>query len=128
MNGFKFELLNPSDNAAVEEYEAAFYQSFSKVTTNRLVQKLWLWDHETGRLKTRVPYQDQLICALRDQAGRLRSAMAFNIIAAPVPGRIVRLRASAGANGELRSAYLFRAHRTNAPSVFELLVKLPGVA
>ena len=79
MNDFKFELLNSSDSAAVEEYEAAFYQSFSKVTTNRLVQKLWLWDHQAGRLKTRIPYQDQLICALRDQAGRLLSAMAFNV-------------------------------------------------
>ncbi len=79
MNDFKFELLNPSDPVAVQEYEAAFYQAFAKVTTNRLVQKLWLWDHETGRVRTRVRYQDQLICTLRDQAGRLRSAMAFNL-------------------------------------------------
>ncbi len=79
MNDFKFELLNPYNPASVQEYEVAFYQSFAKVTTNRLVQKLWLWDHEAGRLKTRVPYQDQLICTLRDQAGRLRSAMAFNV-------------------------------------------------
>ncbi len=79
MNDFQFELLNPSDPAAVQEYEAAFYKAFARVTTNRLVQKLWLWDDETARVKTRVPYQDQLICTLRDQAGRLRSAMAFNV-------------------------------------------------
>ena len=79
MNDFKLELLNPSDPAAVQEYEAAFYQAFARLTTNRLVQKLWLWDHESGRVKTRVPYQDQIICTLRDQAGRLRSAMAFNV-------------------------------------------------
>ncbi len=63
----------------MQEYEARFYQAFARVTTNRLVQKLWLWNHETERLKTRVPYPDQLICTLRDQAGRLRSAMAFNV-------------------------------------------------
>ncbi|HUB90148.1 MAG TPA: hypothetical protein VMA74_10550, partial [Dyella sp.] len=76
---FNFEVLDSSDPVAVEEYESAFYQSFSGVTTNRLVQKLWLWDHATRRLKTRVPYADQLICCLRDHAGRLHSAMAFNI-------------------------------------------------
>jgi hypothetical protein len=79
MNDFQFGLLNSSDPAAVQEYEAAFYQAFARITTNRLVQKLWLWNHETARLKTRVPYQDQLVCTLRDQAGHLRSAMAFNV-------------------------------------------------
>ena len=79
MNDFQFGLLNSSDPDAVQEYEAAFYQSFAKVTTNRLVQKLWLWDHGTARVKTQVPYQDQIICTLRDQAGKLRSAMAFNV-------------------------------------------------
>jgi hypothetical protein len=79
MNDLQFELLNTSNPDAVQEYEAAFYNAFAKVTTNRLVQNLWLWDDETARVKTRVPYQDQLICTLRDQAGRLRSAMAFNV-------------------------------------------------
>ena len=79
MKGLSFELLNVADPVALKEYEAGFYQSFAGVTTNRLVQKLWLWDHDAGRLKTRVPYQNQIICALRDQAGRLCSAIAFNI-------------------------------------------------
>lgn len=79
MNGCKIEVLNPSDPAAVHEYEAAFYHAFARVKTNRLVQKLWLWDHDAARVRTRVRYQDQLICILRDQAGRLRSAMAFNV-------------------------------------------------
>lgn len=76
---FSFEMLNPADAAAVEEYESAFYRSFSGLTTNRLVQKLWLWDHTATRLKTRIPYSDQLICCLRDHAGRLHSAMAINV-------------------------------------------------
>ncbi len=79
MSDCEFELLNPDEPAAVEEYETGFYQSFARVTTNRLVRKLWLWDHTAGRLKTRIPYEDQLICTLRDQAGRLRSALAFNV-------------------------------------------------
>jgi hypothetical protein len=76
---FMFEMLNSSDPAAIAEYESAFYQSFSGLTTNRLVQKLWLWDHTACRLKTRIPYTDQLICCMRDHSGRLHSAMAFNV-------------------------------------------------
>jgi hypothetical protein len=76
---FNFELLDTSNPAAVLEYEAAFYQSFLKVRTNRLVQKLWVWDHEAGRVKTRIPYEGQLICVSRDQSGRLHAAMAFNV-------------------------------------------------
>ena len=79
MKDFNFELLDTSNPAAVQEYEAAFHQSFSKVGTNQLVRKLWVWDDEAGRLKTRVPYEDQLICVLRDPSGSLRSAMAFNV-------------------------------------------------
>ncbi len=79
MKDFSFELLDTSNPSAVQEYEAAFYQSFSKVSTNQLVRKLWAWDHEAGRLKTRVPYEDQLICASRDPSGSLHSAMAFNV-------------------------------------------------
>lgn len=79
MKAFNFELLDKSNPIAVQEYEAAFYQSFSKVSTNRLVRKLWLWDDEAGRLKTRIPYEDQLICASRDESGNLHSAMAFNV-------------------------------------------------
>ncbi len=79
MKDFNFELLDTSNPVAVREYEGAFYQSFSKVSTNQLVRKLWLWDDEAGRLKTRVPYEDQLICVLRDPSGSLRSAMAFNV-------------------------------------------------
>lgn len=78
MSDLSFDVLDVS-NDAVREYESAFYQSFSRATANRLVQRLWLWDHDNGRLRTRIPYEDQLICTLRDQAGRLRSAMAFNI-------------------------------------------------
>jgi hypothetical protein len=79
MKDFKFELLDTSDPAAVQEYEEAFYLSFSKVITNQLVRKLWLWDHERRRLKTRIPYEAQLICALRESSGKLHSAMAFNV-------------------------------------------------
>jgi hypothetical protein len=76
---YKFELLDTSDAAAVREYEEAFYQSFSKVSSNRLLRKLWVWNDEAGRLKTRVSYADQLICVSREPSGRLHSAMAFNV-------------------------------------------------
>ncbi len=79
MKDYKFELLDTSNPAAVREYEEAFYHSFSKVSTNRLVRKLWVWDDEAGRLRTRIPYESQLICVSRDQSGSLHSAMAFNV-------------------------------------------------
>ncbi len=79
MKDFNFELLDTSNPVAVQEYEEAFYQSFSKVGTNRLVRKLWVWDHEAGRVKTRIPYEEQLVCAYRNPSGSLHSAMAFNV-------------------------------------------------
>ena len=128
MNDFQFELLNPSDPAAVQEYEAAFYQAFAKVTTNRLVQKLWLWDHETGRLKTRVPYQDQLICTLRDQAGRLRSAMAFNVELRQFQAAAYGFAAPPAPLASFEVLTFFALGRTDARCVCELLVKLSRAA
>ena len=78
MSDLTFAVLNRSTDE-IREYESAFFQSFSKVESNRLARKLWLWDFDSERICTRIPYEDQIICALRDQAGQLRSAMAFNI-------------------------------------------------
>jgi hypothetical protein len=76
---FCFEELNTHDPLVREEYERAFHDAFIQVTTNRLIHKLWLWDYSARRVETRIPYDEQVIFALRDEAGRIETAMAFNV-------------------------------------------------
>ncbi len=71
--------LDVSDAAVLQEYERAFYAAFQRVTGNRLIRDLWSWDDAEGRLATRVPYEDQLIVAQRDEAGRMDTAIATNM-------------------------------------------------
>ncbi len=78
MSDLTFEVLDTASDA-VREYESAFYQSFAKVETNRLVRNLWHWDTDARRIRTRVPYEDQVICALRNQTGQFLLTMAFNV-------------------------------------------------
>ena len=78
MTGFQFDELNPADPETLREYESTFHDCFAKVTSNRLIHRLWLWDYSAGRVAVRIPYGQQTILGLRDVAGRLDTAMAFN--------------------------------------------------
>jgi hypothetical protein len=78
LSGFQFEELNLADSETRHEYESAFHDCFAKVASNRLVHQLWLWDYGARRVAVRIPYDQQTILALRDGAGRLDTAMAFN--------------------------------------------------
>jgi hypothetical protein len=78
VSGFQFEDLNLAEPETLREYESAFHDCFAKVTANRLVHQLWLWDYAAGRVAARIAYDQQTILALRDHAGRLDTAMAFN--------------------------------------------------
>ena len=71
------ELLHTADPAEVAAFETAFYEAFAGVTANRLVRWLWNWD-EPGRLRTRVPYPDQLVYVERDAARAVTAALAVN--------------------------------------------------
>ncbi len=62
----------------VEEYERVFFDAFRRATGNRLIRSLWLWDDEARRLRTRIPYEDQVLYAMRDERGRLVTAMGVN--------------------------------------------------
>jgi hypothetical protein len=75
----RLERLEMSDPTVRAEYESAFYAAFQRVTGNRLIRKLWRWNHKAERLATRVPYKDQVIYALRTEDGRIDTAMAFNL-------------------------------------------------
>jgi hypothetical protein len=71
--------LDASDAAQVAEYERHFYQAYAALTDNKLVRLIWDWDDPGQRLRTRIPYADQVIYCLRDDQGRLAWAMAVNL-------------------------------------------------
>ena len=72
------EPLDPTDSAAVEEYERAFHRAFQRVPGNRLIRTLWRWDDEAGRVSTRIPYEEQLVLLLRGPGGQIQTAMGIN--------------------------------------------------
>lgn len=78
MKNGKISRLNPSDPHALEDYERAFYEAFTRVPSNRLVRQLWLWDDERRRLKTRIAYEHQTIWVSRHASGELQIAIAVN--------------------------------------------------
>lgn len=74
-----FECLDLTDRTALAEYERAFYAAFVRVTGNRLIRALWVWDDAERRLATRIAYRDQLIFVVRNAAGNIETAIATNI-------------------------------------------------
>jgi hypothetical protein len=76
---YSFERLDLADPAVRRRYEETFFASFERVQSNRLVRTLWLWDHDTRRLATRIPYEDQIIFAMRTADGGIETALAVNV-------------------------------------------------
>jgi hypothetical protein len=75
----EYGALDLSEPAAVAEYERAFYEGFVGVVGNRLIRDLWIWDDEARRLRTRVPYEDQVVFVARNGEGRIETAFATNL-------------------------------------------------
>lgn len=73
-----FSVLDPCDAVQLEQYERSFFSAFVKVTSNRLVRRIWLWDHHRQRIRTAIPYEDQLIYTWRNRQGDIISSMAVN--------------------------------------------------
>ncbi len=71
-------LLEVAQHAAVREYEQAFYEAFAPLTENRLIRRLWEWDDASRRLRTRVPYTEQVVY-LERAGGALTAALAVNV-------------------------------------------------
>jgi hypothetical protein len=74
----RFAELDATDPAAVEGYERAFHAAFSRVSGNRLIRDLWLWDDPAARLATRIPYHEQIVLLGWNAAGEIETAMSFN--------------------------------------------------
>lgn len=74
----KSRRLNASDPAVRESFEQFFYRGFEHATHNRLIQTLWEWDTPNRRLRTRVPYEDQMIWG-RYTGERFDAGVAVNV-------------------------------------------------
>jgi hypothetical protein len=74
-----FERLDLADEQVRRSYEQGFFTSFERVKSNRLVHTLWLWDFDSRRLRTRIPYEDQWVFGMRNAAGEVEAALAFNV-------------------------------------------------
>jgi hypothetical protein len=72
-------ILDPRDPAQVAEYEQHFYLAYAGLGDNKLVHLIWDWDDARRRLRTRIPYRDQVIYTWRDHEGQLCGAMAVNV-------------------------------------------------
>jgi hypothetical protein len=71
--------VDVTDDRQVREYERHFYQAYARLADNKLVRLIWDWDDERQRVRTKIPYADQVIYGARDTSGRLTAAMAVNL-------------------------------------------------
>ena len=74
-----FGTLDAANAAQVREYERHFYLAYAQLADNKLVRLIWDWDDPGKRLRTRIPYGDQVVYSARDTRGRLAAAMAVNL-------------------------------------------------
>ncbi len=62
----RLQQLDSTDPRAVCAYERAFYDAFARAKVNTQVRHIWDWDDRAGRIRTRIPYADQVVFVLRD--------------------------------------------------------------
>lgn len=62
--------VDVTDDRQVREYERHFYQAYARLADNKLVRLIWDWDDERQRVRTKIPYADQVIYGARDTSGR----------------------------------------------------------
>ena len=79
MTAAAYGTLDVTDDRQVTEYERHFYDAYAGLADNKLVRLIWERDDARQRLRTRIPYSDQVIYSARDTRGRLAVAMAVNL-------------------------------------------------
>src|ERR1017187_8604834 len=72
--------LDVSDPVQVAEYEYHFYLAYAGLAENRLVRLIWDWDDAGQRVRTRIPYDDQVIYGWGGRAGVLWRSMCAPIV------------------------------------------------
>ncbi|HEY8401186.1 MAG TPA: hypothetical protein VIK89_07990 [Cytophagaceae bacterium] len=74
-----FSLLDLTNTPSVIDFEKAFYKAFVNLHSNQLVRKIWDWDKENERLKTKISYENQVIFTWKNPKGEIKCATAVNI-------------------------------------------------
>jgi len=74
-----YGMLDADDDRQADEYEEHFYRGYSRLRDNTLVRLIWDWDDDRQRVRTRIPYEDQVIYTERDGDGCLVAAMAVSL-------------------------------------------------
>lgn len=71
-------LLDLDNKCDIEKFEKAFFRGFQKSSHNQLIRWLWEWGEPRQRLRTRVPYEDQMIW-VGGAGDRLAVGIAVNV-------------------------------------------------
>jgi hypothetical protein len=135
-DGAIYGTLDVTDPGQVAEYEHLFYLAYAGLADNTLTRLIWDWDDARRRLRTRIPYRDQVVYCWRDAAGRLALAMAVNLYPdrgfqaaafgfAPQPGPE---KPAAGRAGEILNVMATRHHRDPALSSYHSFIRGFGYA
>ena len=125
--GGVFGTLDAADAAQVREYERHFYQAYARLGDNKLVRLIWDWDDPGRRLRTRIPYGDQVVYSSRDAGGRLAAAMAVNLsVPAEFQGAAFGFAPGAGPDGrccEILNVMTTEHHRATARATCAAFVR-----
>ena len=73
-----FAILNIADPVEVSAYERAMYRAFEKYLQDPAIELIWHVDSNEQRIRTRVPYADQLIGVIWVE-GVVMAATAVNL-------------------------------------------------
>ncbi len=73
-----FGPVDLADPEQLRRYEEAFYTAFSRVESQALLRQIWRWDDPAHRIATRIPPDELLVLATRDEAGGLGCVFAIN--------------------------------------------------
>jgi len=71
-------LVNNNCDQQIDHFERLFYYSFNKSENQTLIRKLWIFDDDSQRLKTKVTYNDQYIVAFVSSTHEDVGYVAFN--------------------------------------------------
>ena len=70
--------LDPTDAGALECFERAFHDAFSRAKANRLARLLWQWDDANRRIRPHIPYADLQVLLRWADDGGVDTAAAIN--------------------------------------------------
>lgn len=71
--------IDTNNDADVEMFEKSFYKAFVDLHSNQLIKKIWDWDSNRERLRTKIPYSDLEIYSWRNNDDTIKSAIAANV-------------------------------------------------